>query len=245
MTCPTTSRETLSDARRALLNGIAQHANRRKATTMVAVTGADCSGKSTFAAQLAEYCSKERPCSVVHVDDFHRPRNYRYAGADEIENYLRRSIDFSMLEERILEPLKKHGSVSFGGMMLDIPSDTYSKSVEIKVPQGALVIVEGVFLLRREFLKYWDTSLYLWVHPRVMLQRGLKRDGDLLGKDVERRYREKYLPAQVRHVLEERPLFSADFVINNNILDAPYIMADSERVKCAEQYPYESRSSHF
>lgn len=192
---------------------------------LVAITGPDCSGKSTLADGLVAVVGRARRSVVVHADDFHREKKFRYAGEDEVENYLRRSIDFDALETKVLSPIRRHGRLRFSELLLDIPSDTYTRRVEFDVEPGMLVIVEGVFLLQSKLLNYWDQSIFVWAEPEVLVKRGIERDGILLGGDVERRYREKYLPAQARHLIEDEPLDYANLVIDNSDPIAPRIVS--------------------
>lgn len=198
-----------------------------KGTYLLAVTGPDCSGKTMFAASLADRLSARRPTTVVHVDDFHFERAHRYAGSDEVDNYLNRSFNFALLEQEVLRPLKETGQVRFARTLLDLATDTLTRRVEFNVEAGSIVIVEGVFLLQRRLAAYWNLSVFLLVDKDVALGRGLSRDAALLRDDVERRYREKYLPAQERHMSIETPLAGADLIINNNDPQRPLLVSSA------------------
>lgn len=219
-----------SDAINRLLNRTASQiagladANR---PILVAITGPDASGKSTFAAALSSVLgSRSR---IIHVDDFHNEKAIRYGGPDEAENYLRRSINFDLLEEGILRPARERGRVSFACSLLDLEADSFSRRVEVEAGPGDVLLVEGVFLLQRRLRHYFDHSIFLWVPLSLCAARGIARDRPTLGIDAERRYREKYLVAQARHMAEERPEEAASIVIDNSDFDSPVPM-DAERV---------------
>ena len=66
------------------------------------------------------------------------------------------------------------------------------------VPERAVLVFDGVFLLRPELRELWDLSVYLRVPSSIVLERALVRDVGVLGSpaEVRRRYEARYLPGQ-------------------------------------------------
>jgi DNA-binding beta-propeller fold protein YncE len=84
-------------------------------------------------------------------------------------------------------------------------------------PPRAVLVVDGVFLLRPELAPLWTLSVYLRVSPEESLRRALVRDVALMGSadEVRRRYRDRYLPGQALYRAEADPEAFADVVLDN------------------------------
>jgi len=165
---------------------------------VVGITGADASGKTLFADSLVhELLSCGKKVQVIHTDDFHLPRNVRYAGElPEHIKYYRQSFDTERLVESLLRPVHDGLDVRTNLPHLNVASDTYDLAGTYEIDQDTIVVLEGVFLLRRELCGFVDLMVFLDVPEEILIDRGASRDAQLLGSDAERRYREKYLPAQ-------------------------------------------------
>lgn len=198
---------------------------------IIGVTGPDASGKSFLASTLA-LTLERMGCEVqlVHVDDFHRPRAERYAGSKpEHLKYLEQSIDLDALVEKVLAPARTSGRFHLQLKHLDIGTDTQTITREYLVNPGSIVIVEGVFLLMNRVRSYLDKIIFLQVADEELIRRGTVRDAELLGTDVERRFREKYLPAQKMLFSAEPPEIHADIVVDNNDWQAPHVVRWSKK----------------
>lgn len=191
--------------------------------TLVAVDGPDAAGKTTLAQDLAQRL--RRPCVQVSVDGWHHPRAVRLRrGEESAEGYYRDSFDHRTLVRECLAPFTA-GARSVRTVGFDHQSDTRVEAHQ-EVAPGAVLVVEGVFLLRPELRGWWDLSVYLHVPEGVSLARALRRDTPLLGgaEQVRRRYEERYLPGQAIYRSEAVPLDSADVVLENSRPEDPVVV---------------------
>lgn len=196
---------------------------------LVGITGMDAAGKTRFAEDLkAHLASSSFPVTIVHLDDFHNPKAVRYAGVSQVDNYLSRSIDFALFEERVLIPLRRARMLSFDDCLLDLDTDQYSRRVTYEVSPGDVVIIEGVFLFRKPWRQYFDLRIFLKVAAEVAIERGVTRDADRVGHDVRHRYENKYMPAQALHFATDDPEGYADLAIDNNDFDERLIVTSRE-----------------
>ena len=164
---------------------------------LVGIDGPDAAGKTTLADRLA--AALPGTTHRLSVDDFLRPRVDRYRrGELSAEGYYRDLFDLAALIE---------GCSSDDG-------------------RPETLVVDGVFLLRPELRHLWRLSVYLAVPEDVTLQRALMRDVAFLGSsaEVERRYRERYLPGQVLYRSEADPERHADVVVDNTDFAAPRVL---------------------
>ena len=133
------------------------------------------------------------------VDDFQRPCADRYhRGPYSAEGYYRDSFDYAALRRLLLDPLGPSGDRSYRTAVFDFVRDVEQAGLAGVAPEDAIVIVDGVFLLRGELEGASDFTVFVSVTPDETLRRALVRDvSELrLTEEVERRYRERYLPAK-------------------------------------------------
>jgi HAD superfamily hydrolase (TIGR01549 family) len=184
--------------------------------TVVGVTGGDAAGKTWITNAFAAYLeSRRRSVQVVHVDDFHNPRAYRYAGESEPDNYYGRSFALDRLVGEVLEPIRRDGRLHAELLLLDLASDRFDLRRRYDVTPETVVLLDGVFLLRPELRDYLDLAVHVDVPLAVALERARRRDVPVLGHGVMAKYAAKYVPAQRRHFEEVDPRRAADVVIDN------------------------------
>ena len=187
---------------------------------LVGIDGPDAAGKTTLADGLADRLAV--PVVRASVDGFHRPRAVRRRrGELSAEGCYRDSFDLEALVDRLLRPFTA-GAGRVATQVFDHRTDEPAGS-SCEVPPRAVLVVDGVFLLREPLHGLWTLSLHLHVPPGETLRRALVRDvGDAV--EVERRYRERYLPAQDLYRAEVDPVGRADVVIDNTDPRAPTVL---------------------
>lgn len=190
---------------------------------LVAVDGPDAAGKTTLADELA--ATLTTPAVRASIDGFHRPRAARLRRGDRSpEGYYRDSFDLSTLEQQLLGPFAR-GASTVTTRAFDHRTDQ-PDVVRENLPARAVLVVDGVFLLRPELRHWWTLSVYVHVPEAVTLARARVRDADeLRGPDaVETRYRERYLPGQGLYRQEARPHDHADVVLDNSNPASPQLL---------------------
>ncbi len=191
---------------------------------IIGITGIDCSGKSHFAQSVSDYLSSQKIQNiVVHVDDFLYEKSIRYQSEDEIENYFFHTFNYKKLVLEILEPVKTGQVVDIELDLLDENTDKYISKKEFKITENALVILEGVFLLRDAIRKYLDYTIFLDIDISRCLERADIRDKDRWDENIEARYKRKYIPTQRMYLNKYDPKILADIIIDNNNFDRPLI----------------------
>jgi uridine kinase len=84
----------------------------------------------------------------------------------------------------------------------------------------AVVLVDGIFLMRPELDDLWGFRVYVAVAEEESLGRGIKRDG----AEAERFYRARYLPGQRLYDSQARPRERADVVVENDDVERPRLV---------------------
>jgi uridine kinase len=229
-----TSEVPQSAGRRAMLDKLARRmvAVRRPHPVRVAIDGVDAAGKTTLADELALLIQAQgRSVVRASIDGFHRPRSERQQrGPDSPEGYYRDSFDYPALLASLLLPLGPGGDRRYRHAVFDYRVDApIDASVEIAAPD-AVLLVDGVFLLRPELVDLWDLKVFVDVSFSVILGRAMQRDLDLFGTAiaVEERYRRRYVPGQQLYFAEARPREHADIIVNNDDPDRPVLLTAPE-----------------
>ena len=93
----------------------------------------------------------------------------------------------------------------------------------------AILLFDGVFLLRPELVDAWDFRVFLTVASQEVIRRGRIRDAELYGSpdQAERRYRARYLPAQRHYRRAVGPGELADVVLENDDPSQPGVLVRS------------------
>jgi uridine kinase len=190
---------------------------------LVAVDGMSCVGKTTLAAQLATVVSGAgRPVLQTAYDDFHQPQQVRHR-EDRLsaEGYLRDSYDAAALRRLVLDPVRAGAAAVVPGSF-DLAADEPVDPAPVPLEPGAVVVVEGEFLLSPDFDGCFDLGLLLVAEPAAVLERALVRDADLgPPAQVRELYLRRYLGAWALHEERDDPWSRADLVIDLTDPDRP------------------------
>lgn len=194
----------------------------------VAVDGPDAAGKTTLADELARTVARRgRPVIRAGVDDFHHPQaTRRRQGPLSPEGYFFDAFDYATLRRLLLDPLSTTGDRRYRAAAFDHRTDTPLDTPVQQAASNAVLIVDGVFLLREELRNYWNLSMFLRISPAESLRRALHRDVDLFGSPaaVRERYDARYLPGQELYKTSAAPQDHATVLIDNEHPDAPHVL---------------------
>ena len=191
---------------------------------IIGINGIDASGKTFFAASLCEYLDGFGCKTVViNLDDFLNEKKVRYKDGDTAAGYIKNAFNLEFLEREILKPLSDNGRLNKKLSLLNLSTDKYENMKEFKIDNDAIVLIEGVLLFREPVDKYLDMRIYLDISHDEMMRRVVERDVPLFGSEVEKRYRDKYIPVQEIYLKEYDPVNSSDLVIDNNDYENPFI----------------------
>ena len=89
-----------------------------------------------------------------------------------------------------------------------------------------MLLFDGVFLLRPELLDRWDLSIFMAVTFDRTLDRAQARGTALAvlvadTTEIERSWRNRYIPSQQLYFAQARPTDHADIIVNNDGLQRP------------------------
>jgi len=192
--------------------------------TRVAIDGPPASGKTTLADELAVVLRRQgRSIVRATIDDFLFPRAQRYPrGEYSAEGCFFDTHDTEALNRVLLDRLGPDGDRRFQHTVYDHTSDLALSPPLTTVPADAVLIFDGVFLLRPELVDRWDLRIFVSVELEETVRRAVVREGRKSSPAmVERRWRERYIPSQQLYFAAARPTDRAHIVVRNDDPQSP------------------------
>jgi len=194
----------------------------------VAVDGVDAAGKTTLADELrAAMTVHGRTVIRASIDGFHNPQAVRQQrGAMSPAGYFHDACNYPALIEELLQPLGPDGDGRFRRAVFDQRADIAIDLPQESVEPDAILILDGVFLLRPELRPHFDFSIYVRADFDTTLARAERRDLTLFGSadDVRTRYEQRYVPGQQMYLDTVQPERWASIVIDNNDPERPLVV---------------------
>ena len=187
--------------------------------TRVAVDGPPASGKTTLADELAVVLRGQgRAVIRATIDDFLFPRARRYRrGEYSADGCYFDTHDTETLTRVLLDPLGRGGDRRFQDKAYDHASDTALSPPAAASPADAVLVFDGVFLLRPELVDRWDLRIFVSTELEKTVRRAVVREGRKSPPaEVERRWRERYIPSQQLYFATAHPDERADIVVHND-----------------------------
>ena len=199
--------------------------------TRVAFDGVDAAGKTTLANEVAialEGCGRQ--IIRASIDGFHNPKTVRRRD-DTAEGYFRSSFNYAALIDSLLAPLGLNGSRAFRRAVFDFRADAEVDAAQEVAAPNAILLFDGVFLLRHELRGYWDLAIFVEADFATAIARAEVRDRELFGDAtaIRQRYESRYVPGQKLYLEQEQPKQFADFVVINNSFDNPHLERKTRR----------------
>ena len=192
--------------------------------TRVAVDGPPAAGKTTLADELAVVLrALGRHVIRATIEGFLFPKAQRYRrGEYSPEACYLDNHDYDALNRVLLDPLGPGGDRRFQHAVYDRTTDTVLSPPASTAPADAVLVFDGVFLLRPELIDRWDLRIFVSTAFEQTVDRALIREqGVLSAADIERRWRERYIPSQQLYFATVRPTDHADIVVHNDKTQQP------------------------
>jgi uridine kinase len=188
--------------------------------TRVAVDGRPAAGKTTLGDELAVLLRAQgREVIRATIDEFLFPTARRFRrGEYSAEANYHDSFDLDALHRVLLDPLGPGGDRRFQPAVYDRGTDAVISPPVATAAADAVLLFDGVFLLRPELIKRWDLSIFVSVAFAETLDRARTRDRARYGSvtEVERRFHHRYGPSQEFYLATVRPAEHADIVVHND-----------------------------
>ncbi|HEX5203892.1 MAG TPA: uridylate kinase, partial [Actinoplanes sp.] len=152
------------------------------------------------------------------IDDFLFPRAQRYSrGEYSAEGCYFDTHDYAALNRVLLDPLGPGGDRRFRHAVYDRAADTALSSPAATASVDAVLLFDGVFLLRPELVDRWELRILVSTATAKTVDRAVIREHQMSSPgEVERRWRERYIPAQQLYFATAHPADHADIIVHND-----------------------------
>jgi uridine kinase len=199
----------------AVILGARFHRGRR--ARLIAVSGIDGSGKGYVSARLAEkLAGKGFRVAVIAADGWLNLPHVRFGSDDPGEHFYSHAFRFEEMFSRLIEPLARDGSSHLTAEYVEETATCYRKHV-YEFDDVDLILLEGIFLFKRELQQCYDFRLWIDCSFKTALERALSRSQEgLPPADTIAAYERIYFPAERVHFERDRPRDSADLVYVND-----------------------------
>lgn len=142
---------------------------------LIGVDGLGASGKSTIAKAM---CKIRPTLSIIHVDEFYRPKAERTTGIVE-GAIVSPDFEWDRLDGQVFDPIRRGFPVIY--QSYDWRHDAAGRWVEI--PQDNWIAIVGVYALQSRFFPYYDYTIWCNVSKEIRIQRMIKREGEKVAQE--------------------------------------------------------------
>jgi uridine kinase len=214
------------DARAAMLSHLAEAVGSVVVAhpTRVCVDGPPAAGKTTLADELAVVLrAKGRDVIRATIENFLFPRAQRYRRGEysPVGCYFD-THDYDALKRVLLDPLGPGGDRRFQRAVYDRTTDSALDPPVSTARADAVLLFDGVFLMRPEVDDRWDLKIFVSTAFEKTVDRAVIREQEVLSAtDVQRRWRERYIPSQEFYFATARPIDRAHIVVHNDDAQQP------------------------
>jgi uridine kinase len=198
---------------------------RQPGRVLIGIDGRTAAGKTSFGHELAHALAAQGSTVLrASLDDFKRPwRDRHLYDRESGAGYYRNAFDYATLARLLLDPFSS-GAADVALCSIDPLTQVDHSPTRVPAPEGAVLIVDGVFAFRPEIDRWWDLRIWLDVDGQDSVARGVERDHDRVGAASESLHRDRYGVAEDLYLSEVDPLGRADLVIDNRDFAAPRLV---------------------
>lgn len=178
---------------------------------VIGIDGLGGAGKSTISEELCQKLENHHySAMLLHIDDFIHVREVRYNPAySDWQCY----YDLQWRYDYFLDVISNIKDCRDGYIdieLYDKDNDTYFQQ-RFDVSRNSIVIVEGIFLQRKELKDVFDYMVYIDIPEEIRLKRVLKRDIYIGGEqEIIDKYKNRYFPAEHKYIEDYQPQERAD-----------------------------------
>lgn len=195
----------------------ARRAIPRDRAALIAISGIDAGGKGYLTARLNEALqARGLSAANINIDGWLNLPHMRFDHGNPAEHFYLRAIRFDEMFRDLILPLRDRRSITVEMDYAEETATSYRKRL-LAYADVEIVLVEGIYLLKREFQHHYDLSLWIDCSFETALERALARGQEGLPPDATiRAYRTIYFPAQEIHFARDNPKAAAAIVIPND-----------------------------
>jgi uridine kinase len=185
--------------------------------TLVAISGIDASGKGWVAARLASGLrARGMRVADLCVDGWLRLPSERFGASDPAGHFYRHALRFDAMFSQVVLPVRNHRSVHVEVDHADEIATTF-RPRRYDLTDVDIILLEGIFLLRRDLRAHYDASIWIDCSIETALERAIGRGQEGLAPAATiHAYRTIYFPAQEIHFAFDDPRAACTWILVND-----------------------------
>ncbi|PGS05808.1 kinase [Bacillus pseudomycoides] len=174
---------------------------------ILGIDGLSRSGKTTLVKQLEdELKQKDIPFHIFHIDDHIVERSKRYnTKHEEWYEYYQLQWDVEWLQQHLFHKLRMANQLNIP--FYDHQTD-FCEMRELIIPNPCVIVIEGIFLQRKEWREYFDYMVYL----DCQREQRFLRENEETQKNLLK-FEHRYWKAEDFYLKMEFPKQNANLVI--------------------------------
>jgi len=185
---------------------------------LVGVSGIDGCGKGYVAAQLQAHLALHSVIpTILNVDGWLNLPQKRFDQSALAENFYENAIRLDQFFTQLIVPLRNGRSVYLVADFVEETAKDYCKRT-CDYQDVSVVLVEGIFLFKPQYRKYFDLAIWIDCSFPTALARAIDRAQEGLSPaNTIAAYDTIYFPAQRIHLAQDKPRENADLIFENDI----------------------------
>ena len=186
-------------------------------SVLLAISGIDGCGKGYLTTRLVEGLEASGlRTAAVNIDGWLNLPGKRFDASRPAEHFYRHAIRFREMFDELILPLRDRRSVRVVADYAEETATDYRRHV-YEFEDVDVIALEGIYLLKRSFLAYYDLSIWIECSFETALERAVARAQEGLSREETiRAYRTIYFPAQEIHFRRDDPRAAAALTIAND-----------------------------
>ena len=185
---------------------------------VVGVSGIDGCGKGYVARQLeARLALHGVTPAILNVDGWLNLPEKRFDQNAPAANFYENAIRFDQFFPHLVIPLRDRRSVHLVADFVEETASQYRKHT-YDFKDVSVVLVEGIFLFKPQYRKYFDLAIWIDCSFPMALARAIARAQEGLSPaNTIAAYETIYFPAQRIHLSQDKPRENADLIFRNDL----------------------------
>jgi uridine kinase len=189
---------------------------------LVAITGIDGCGKGYVAARIGEALkAKDLRAANINIDGWLNLPVRRFSKSDPAGHFYRLAVRFDEMFAQLIFPLRDRRSLRIEADFTEETATEFRRQV-YAYEDVDVILLEGIYLLKREFQAYYDLAYWVDCSEATALERAIARaQEELSPAATARAYWTIYFPAQEIHLERDEPRAAATSILKNDMRLGP------------------------
>ena len=186
-------------------------------SVVVALSGIDACGKGHLAMKLADLLgARGMRVAGINIDGWLNLPHRRFDKTNPAEHFYLHAIRFDDLFAQLVFPLRARRSLRIEMDFAEETATEYRRHT-YEFSETDVILLEGIYLLKRAFQDRYDLSLWIDCSFETALERAVAREQEGLPPEATiSAYRTIYFPAQEIHFIRDNPRSAATAIVTND-----------------------------